>query len=203
VNWLKAGVTIIDRQGFKVNLNYYLTDPSDEKISGIEGEISYPLLDSLTIGVNGSSDFTDKDELQRNWRAFGFVTYAFGGQKSSPIDVALDKNNPVEYPRVMRKQIRNAVTPAASSLILKQTSGTANGCSSDQVQFLAQNGVAPYTWSTSDTASNLAVYSGGTAAKWADYADNFCSGGGTVTITVTDSTGASATATIIVTSIPN
>jgi hypothetical protein len=201
VNWLKAGAVIVDRYGWKANLYYYLTDPGGEKISGIEGEVSYPVLDNLTIGINGSCDLTDKSNLEQNWRTFAFVTYAFGGQKASPIDVALDKNNPVEYPRVIRATVQK--NTATSTLAISPTNTTANGCSSQTATFSASGGVAPYTWSTSDSESNLAVFSGGTSAKWFDSADNFCSGGGVVTVTVTDSTGATATATINVTSIPS
>ena len=195
VNWLKAGAVIVDRYGWKANLYYYLTDPGDEKISGIEGEVSYPVTDNLTIGINGSCDLTDKSNLEQNWRTFAFITYAFGGQKASPIDVALDKNNPVEYPRVIRKQIQNALAPGdVSTLAITPSQAGQLACLSQNIHFQASGGEPPYLWSAS---GGKIVQDTENDAFWTDTGCN--SNGRTVTVTVTDSLGASRSATIILT----
>jgi len=113
VDWAKIGFVLAHRKGWKANVYYTYTDPSDLKISGIEGELSCPVRENLIVGVNGSSDLTTKTDLERTWRSFLFLTYSYGSQKGSPIDVALDKNSPVEYPRVVRRQSTTSfgVTP--------------------------------------------------------------------------------------------
>jgi hypothetical protein len=88
---------------------------------------------------------------------------------------------------------------AANPLTISPTAPTAKGCSTDIVTFTASGGTPPYTWTTSDTASNDLVVTSATQATWEDNADNFCGVGGTITVTVKDSTGATATATITVT----
>ncbi len=110
-DWFKTGVVLVEGHGLKANAYYVLTDPGNLQSSGVEGELSYPILDNLTIGINGSRDLTSKGNLDRNWRSFAFVTYAFGSQKGSPIDVALDKNQPSEYARIHRVVHPHHVTP--------------------------------------------------------------------------------------------
>lgn len=198
VDWLKAGVILANSQGGKANVYYTLTDPGDLNISGVEGELSYPVLDFLTAGVRGNADLSSKTDVWRNWSGFAFLTYAFGDQKGNPIDVALEKNNPVAMPVVLKKSLVAAAPAPGGPLAISPTNPSAVGCSSTPgVTFTASGGTPPYTWSTNDTPTNLTVLSGGTQATWLDSADNFCtSGGPVVNVTVQDSVGAKATATI-------
>jgi len=192
-DWLKAGLVLVNRDGWKANAYYVLTDPGDLKISAVEGEISYPVLNFLTVGVNGNRDLNEKSGSIRNWKGFLFATYAYGDRKQSPIDMALERNNPAEYPRVVRRTVAPAA--AGGPLAVSPTNPTATGCSTDIVTFTASGGTPPYGWSTSDDAGNLTVISS-TQARWTDAADLFCITGGTVTITLTDSASGTATATI-------
>ena len=194
-DWLKLGGVLVANNGLKANLYYYLTGPGDENISGVDGEISYPVTDSIIIGLRGSADLTDKEDIDKNWQSYLFLTYSFGTQKGSRIDVALDKNNPVEYPKIIRKNKARTVAAAVSTLAISPTSADAFGCSSDTVTFTASGGTPPYSWSSDGSSSNLTVISS-TQAEWFDSSDDFCSSGGTVTVTLTDSAGNSVTATI-------
>ncbi len=196
-DWAKLGVVLAAQNGLKANLYYYLTDPGDQNISGIEGEVSYAVTDSVTVGINGSSDLTTKTDLEKNWKGYIFLTYAFGQQKGKLIDIALDKNNPTVYPMIVRKtKTKSATTTTASSLTISPANAAAEGCSTGTVTFTASGGAQPYSWSTSEGGSTNLTVINATQAQWRDTSDNFCSTGGTVTITVTDSTGASASATI-------
>lgn len=201
-DWGKLGMVYVRPDGFKTNLYYYLTDPGGENISGLEGEVSYPVTDSVRLGVNGRVDLTDKDTLDRDWKTYGFITYAFGSQKGTPIDVALDTNTPVAYPMIVRTTTNRSAT--ASPLTISPASTSAYGCSTDTVAFTASGGTGPYTWSaTSDQSSNETANlssTSGTSVSWYDGSDNFCSSSGTAQITVTDSSvpPQSATGTISV-----
>ncbi|MBI5344628.1 MAG: hypothetical protein HZB83_04725, partial [Deltaproteobacteria bacterium] len=139
-SWGKLGVVLIAQTGLKANINYYLTDPGDLNISGVEGELSYPVTESTTIGINGSSDLTTKTDVDKNWKSNLFVTYAFGGQKGSPIDVALDKNSPVVWPAILRT---SKATTAASTLAISPTATTNAGCSAPASTFTASGGTGP------------------------------------------------------------
>lgn len=189
VDWGKLGAVYVTPDGFKTNLYYYLTDPGGENISGLEGEASYPVTDSVTVGINGSVDLTRKTDIDRDWRGYAFLTYAFGSQTGSPVDVALDKNSPIAYPKVLRSTGSRAAA-ASSPLTLSQSGTTAIGCSTDIVTFTASGGTGPYTWSATGTggseAGNLSSTTG-TTVNWQDNSDNFCSVSGTVQVTVTDS----------------
>ena len=93
-----------------------------------------------------------------------------------------------------------AVSCGALALAVSPTNPTAVGCSTETVTFTASGGTAPYTWSTSEGVDgggpvNLSVVNA-TQAMWFDTSDNFCASSGTVTITVTDSVGATASAII-------
>jgi hypothetical protein len=101
-DWLKAGAVYVAPGGIKTNLYYYLTDPGGENISGLEGQVSYWVTEAITVGVIGSGDLSTKTDIDRDWSAQAFVAYAFGSQRGVPIDVALDKNNPIAYPIVIR-----------------------------------------------------------------------------------------------------
>jgi hypothetical protein len=186
VDWGKIGAVYVMPSGFKTNLNYYLTDPGGENISGLEGEVSYPVNDSVSIGVTGSVDLTEKSNIDRDWKGYAFMTYAFGSQKGTPIDVALDKNSPVAYPKVLRATGSRAAA-SATALSVSPTATTANGCSTDIVTFTASGGTGPFTWSTTEGGSINLSGSTGTTVNWQDTSDNFCTGSGTVTVTVTDS----------------
>lgn len=194
VNWGKVGVTLVKPTGLKANLNYYLTDPGGQNISGIGGALSYPATENVTVGVRGGADLTSKGHIDKNWNGNVFLTYSFGGVSGSPIEVALNTNSPVEYPVVLRTQ---AVSVAASSLSLDQSSASAFGCSypfsGGTVTFTASGGVQPYSWSS--TVPGL-VQINATQAEWSDSSDNFCSSSGTVTVTVTDADGYSASGII-------
>ncbi|MBI5587904.1 MAG: hypothetical protein HY889_06005 [Deltaproteobacteria bacterium] len=195
VDWGKLGAVYVRPDGIKTNIYYYITDPGGKNISGLEGEASYPVTDSLAIGINGSGDLSTKADVDRDWRGFLFLTYAFGSQKGTPIDVALDKNSPVAYPKVIRTvgSRAAAAAPASAPLSISPASTTNAGCSAPASVFTASGGKAPYTWS-SNAPLALTVLNA-TQARWWDTGDNYC-GGGPHTVTVTDSTGATATATI-------
>ena len=91
------------------------------------------------------------------------------------------------------------VAVSCVDIAISPTNPTAVGCSTDTVTFTASGGTQPYSWSTSEGGSTNLTVINATQARWFDSSDNFCGSGGTVTITVTDSTGASASATINVT----
>lgn len=198
VNWGKLGGTVVAASGLKTNLSYYLTDPGGLNISGVEGEISYPVTDAVSLGVNGGVDLTTKTGVDKNWRSYLLLAYSFGGQKGSPIDMALDKNSPVIYPVVIRKVAAGATVAevAASTLSISPTAAINGGCSAGPSTFTASGGTAPYTWAT-DEANGMMVINA-TQAEWDDLNDDFCAGGATVTVTVTDSVGATAIAIITI-----
>ncbi|TAN60369.1 hypothetical protein EPN18_08725 [bacterium] len=196
VDWGKLGIVLVAQNGFKTNFYYYMADPGSRNISGIEGEVSYPVTSATTVGLTGSSDISEKSNVDRNWRSFLYVAYAFGeGAKGSPIDIALDKNNPVAYPKVIRftSAVAPAATTATSALSISPTATTNSGCSAPASVFTASGGTGPYTWSSSAPLA-LSVLNA-TQAQWYDGGDNYCSGA-TRTVTVQDSVGATATATI-------
>lgn len=91
-----------------------------------------------------------------------------------------------------------AVAVNCSTLAISPTVATAAGCSRDTVVFTASGGAPPYAWSSSEANSTNLTVTSPTTASWKDGNDNFCSHGGTVTITVTDSSGATASATLTV-----
>ena len=95
----------------------------------------------------------------------------------------------------------DAVAPADATapLAISPLAPTAKGCSSDKVLFTASGGTPPYTWSTSEGGTTNLTVKSPTQVEWTDGADNFCGKGGTVTITVTDSLGATASAVMTVT----
>jgi len=194
-DWGKLGMVYVMPNGFKTNLYYYLTDPGGENVSGLEGEVSYPVTESVRVGVNGRVDITDKDTLDRDWKAYGFITYALGSQKGTPIEVALDTNSPVAYPMI----VRTTTNRAASTLTLSPPTASAYGCSWDTVNFTASGGTGPYSWSSSEGGTTNLSGSTGSTNSWYDGADNFCSTGGTVTVTVTDSSSPPQSASSVIT----
>ena len=207
MDWLKVGGALVDGQGLKANLYYHLTDPGNQRISGIDGELSYAVLNNLTVGANGSCDLTEKGNLERNWRTSLFVTYAFGSQKGSPIDIALDKNNPIEYPQIIRKTVQKGVitagTPSGGPLSITQSGSSVPSCiSSSSIKLMVVGGVGPYTWSD-NTGQSGSMFSSqtGQVVFWSDHVEYMC-GGGTVTITVTDANGATAMTTITILNLP-
>lgn len=188
-NWAKAGVVIAVPEGWKFNAYYFVDDPGGMNISGLEGEISCALRDPLTVGFNMSGDVNTEPGVERKWRASLFATYAFGNQKGSPIDVALDKNRPREDP--------HSRWASGGGLAISPSSANASGCTStESITFTVSGGQGPYTWSNSDDPNNLKVFNNTTQASWTDFADDWCGGPGTVYVTVRDSQGRSATATI-------
>lgn len=199
VDWGKLGVVLAAQNGFKTNIYYYMADPGSRNISGIEGEVSYPVTSATTVGLTGSSDVSEKSSVDRNWRGFMYVSYAFGdGPKGNPINIALDKNNPVAYPKIIRSTSpvaapAPAATAAKSALAISPTAATNAGCSAAASVFTASGGTGPYTWSSSAPLA-LSVLNA-TQAQWFDIGDNYC-GIGTFTVTVRDSAGATAIATV-------
>jgi hypothetical protein len=193
-NWAKAGAVYVAPGGIKTNLYYYLIDPGGVNISGLEGEVSYFATESISVGVTGSGDFTTETDLDRNWSAQAFVAYAFGSQKGALIDVALDKNNPIAYPFVMRPSDR-LVASVQCRLTISPTSSTIAACSSESATFTAMSGVSPYVWSTNSPNSTDLTPSGATAV-WHGLGNNYCEGAPTYTVTVIDGDGCSATATV-------
>ena len=92
-----------------------------------------------------------------------------------------------------------AVSCVDLPIVISPVNPSAYGCSTDTVTFTASKGTPPYTWSSSEPAngSNLFVINA-TQAQWIDGHDYYCSAGSTVTITVTDAAGASASSVITV-----
>lgn len=197
-NWSRVGITLIEPTGLKANLNYYLTDPTGLNISGIDGSLSYPATDSLTVGVSGGADLGSENNIDKNWNGYLFMTYSFGSRTGTPFEVALDRNSPAVYPIVLRTVAPNAAS-AASTLALSQSTDFVFGCSyqfsAGTVTFTASGGTAPYTWSSS--VPGLTVINA-TQAEWTDSGDNFCSTSGSVTVTVTDDDGASTNGSVSV-----
>ena len=89
-----------------------------------------------------------------------------------------------------------AISPTNASA----TSTSCFGGINSTVTFTASNGTQPYSWSAILTAWGTSIAGltviNATQAQWSDTSEYFCDYSGTVTITVTDSTGASASATI-------
>ena len=207
VDWLKVGAALVDGQGLKANLYYHLTDPGDQRISGIDGELSYAVLNNLTVGANGSCDLTEKGTLERNWRTSLFVTYAFGSQKGSPINIALDKNNPIEYPQILRKvvQVMPLTQPATPppvgpplSIFQSANSVGIGACTTlYTVQLKAIGGVGPFVWTSNYGPAPLSPTTGVFTTLTINSVPGYCDGPLTITVTVTDqTTGQSQTATI-------
>lgn len=207
MDWLKVGAALVDGQGLKANLYYHLTDPGDQRISGIDGELSYAVLNNLTVGANGSCDLTDKGNLERNWRTSLFVTYAFGSQNGSPINIALDKNNPIEYPQVLRKvvQIKPLTQPATPppvgpplSIFQSTNSVGIGGCTTlYTVQLKVNGGIGPFVWTSNYGSAPLSPTTGVFTTLTINNVPGYCDGPLTITVTVTDqTTGQSQTATI-------
>jgi len=196
VDWAKAGMEYVGGNGWKANLRYRISDPSGQSISGAEGGFSYPLTPAMSVGVSGDYDITTRDNIGRNWRGLIFFAYTFGREKAASVDVALDKSDVVIYPVVLRA----VGSGAAGALSISPTSPTVLGCSQGSQIFTASGGAPPYTWSSSPALGNFIPNFGGNNAKsfWSDSTDDFCSMGGTVQITVQDSRGATAVATITV-----
>lgn len=198
-NWVRAGFTLIEPNGLKASLNYYITDPTGLDISGIDGAISYPVTDFWTLGVNAGVDIRARSDIDRNWSSYAFMTYSFGARMGTPFEVALDRNSPAVYPIVLRTLNPSASSPA-STLALSQSSDYVFGCSypysGGTVTFTASGGTAPYTWSSSIPGGLTVINS--TQAEWTDSGDDFCSGGGSVSVTVTDYDGASASGSVSV-----
>ena len=193
-DWGKIGVTLVGDSGVKVNLNYYLTDPGDLHISGLEAGLSIPVTDTLTMGVTGGGDLNTKTGVEKNWRSFFTLTYAFGGRTGNPIDVALEQGSPAVYPVVVR---RTAPPKATSTLAISPTATINGGCSNPASVFTASGGIPPYTWSTNDSLTTMVVINA-TQASWMDGSDNYCSGGGPFTVTVRDALGATASAVLTI-----
>jgi hypothetical protein len=191
-DWGKLGVTWVAENGLKANLSYYLTDPGDLNISGLEAGLSYPLTERVTMGVTGGGDLNKKTGVEKNWQSFLTLSYAFGGRKGNPVDLALEQSSPAIYPVVVRKAARSQ-----STLAISPTSAVNGGCSSAASVFTASGGTPPYLWSTNDPLTTLAVISA-TQASWMDSSDNYCSAAGPFRITVTDSLGAQASAVLTV-----
>ena len=83
VDWDRLGAIYMAPTGFKTTLYYYLSDLGGDNISGFEGEVSYPVTDSVRIGIKGTADLSQRSAFDRNWKSFAFLTYAFGSQKGT------------------------------------------------------------------------------------------------------------------------
>jgi hypothetical protein len=196
VDWAKAGVEYVGGNGWKADLKYRISDPGGHSVSGAEGGFSYPLTAAMSVGVNGDYDITTRDGIGRNWRGLLFFAYSFGREKAASVDVALDKSDVIIYPVVLR----TVGSSAAGALSISPTSPTVLGCSQGSQIFTASGGAPPYTWSSNPALGNFVPNFGGDNTKsfWDDSSDDFCSMGGTVQITVQDSKGATAVATITI-----
>lgn len=204
VDWMKLGGTLVSGQGLKANAYYHLTDPAGQRISGIDGEISYAVLGNLSIGVNGSYDITERANQSRNWRSALFVTYAFGGQTGSPINIALDKNNPIEYPQVIRKVVAvptpQTPTPSGPPLSIFQSDSSVGigGCGTTyNVNLKVLGGVGPFVWTTNFGSTPVSPTTGVFTTLNINSIPGFCGGNLTINITVTDqTTGQTQNATV-------
>jgi hypothetical protein len=132
----------------------------------------------LVIGCGSSSTSGNDAGLDAATDAAADVSVADAAQDTSPSS--------------------DASADAAAPLAISPTAPTATGCSTDIVTFTASGGAPPYTWSTTDTASNDLVVTTPTQATLEDNADNFCGTDGSVSVTVKDTVDASATAVITV-----
>ncbi|RJP22386.1 MAG: hypothetical protein C4529_05620 [Deltaproteobacteria bacterium] len=213
VDWIKAGFVLVGSNGVKLNLYYHMTDPSDRQISGFDGEFSYPIHDDLTIGLSGAADLESKENIETNWRSSLFLTYAYGAQKGSPIDVALDKNNPIEYPRVLRA----AASPAGPSCTASQSGSLCDDCGDSYAIDITTPAAIQITFANVDMLDtrvrlqgpdgNFSVDQGTgpasplvlshtftTGGSYSIWVDNYDTGGTyTVTVAVTGDTAACAT----------
>ncbi len=199
VNWGKLGVVLVGGNGWKGSFLYRLTDPGEESISGAEGSLSYPVTDAFTIGVAGDSDITTEEGVDRNWRGYVVASYAFGGQKGTPIEIALEKNDPVAYPVVLRMEGKAPAAGGGVPLTISPTSPMVGGCSAGSVIFTASGGAPPYTWSSNGQGNFIPDYQGdNTMAYWDDSSDDYC-GGGAFQVTLMDSAAGSAVADVTVT----
>ncbi len=199
VDWGRLGLVLVGANGWKGALQYRLTDPGDLKISGAEAALSYPVTDSITIGVNGSADLTTETDVERNWRSYAFLTYTVGGKRGRPIEVALEKNDPVIYPVILRAR---ALAAPGTTLTISPVNVTLNGCGGgpggEQI-FTASGGVPPYTWSKGGLGRFIPDFMGDNSmAFWDDSTDDYCSTGDMFQITVMDSVGARAAADLTV-----
>ncbi|MCC6502438.1 MAG: hypothetical protein IT362_04790 [Deltaproteobacteria bacterium] len=196
-NWMRLGFTLVEPTGLKASLNYYITDPTGLDISGVDGAISYPVTDFVTLGVNASVDIRTRSDIDRNWNSYAFMTYSFGARTGTPFEVALDRNSPAVYPVILRTLTPGSTSPA-STLAISPESTSIFGCSypytGGTATFTASGGTAPYSWSSS-IPGGLNIISS-TQAEWTDSGDDFCSSSGSVTVTVTDYDGATATGTV-------
>lgn len=110
-------------------------------------------------------------------------------------DAKADASPPIDA------DIDAAPADATAKLTISPLAPAAKGCSTDTVLFTASGGTPPYTWSTSEGGTTNLTVKNATQAEWTDGADNFCgvANSGMVTITVTDSLNATASAVITVT----
>ncbi len=145
------------------------------------------------------------NKLMCKWIAFVFVLGC--GSNSTPAndagttaDAASDAAADVTVADAAKDapSTSDGSVDAAAPLAISPTAPTATGCSVDTVTFTASGGTPPYTWSTTDTASNDLTVTTATQATWTDNADNFCGADGSVGVTVKDTVDASATAIITV-----
>lgn len=81
VDWGKLGMVYATPERFKAALYYYVSDPGSDNISGFEGEVSYPVGNSLRVGLTGRGDLSKRSDFDRDWKGFAFMTYAFDSQK--------------------------------------------------------------------------------------------------------------------------
>lgn len=198
-DWGKFGAAAVSASGLKANANYYLTDPGKLDISGLEGGLSYPLTDTLTLGVGGGGDLTTRTNVDRNWRSDLMLTYSFGGRVESPMTLALGRDGVAVYPVVVRRL--KAAVAAASALAVSPAATTNLGCSNPASVFTASGGKPPYAWSSTDLFNAMTVVNAA-QASWKDASDSHGSAcghaPGGVTVTVTDANGATASTVITI-----
>lgn len=150
--------------------------------------------DNLPVAADGS--FTFATAIADN----APYSVSVQTQPSGPFCTVQNGSGTIASADVTNVAVSCVLPPAISPTNVSVTPPRCSGGSNSTVTFTASGGTPPYSWSAS--RAGLPVIVGltvinATQAQWTDTLDYYCDYVGNVTIiTVTDSTGASASATI-------